>query len=56
VPISPLVARLAKAWENGLLFVSSVFRSSLPEVTQSRLEAIETHFGHGCLALWLNIP
>jgi hypothetical protein len=56
VPISPLVARLAKTWENGLRFVSSVFRSSLPEVTQSRLEAIEPHFGHRCLGPWLNIP
>src|SRR6266498_2448604 len=31
------------------IILNSVFRSSLPEVTQNRLEAIETHFGHRCL-------
>jgi len=32
------------------IILNSVFRSSLPEVTQSRLEAIEIHFGHCCLS------
>jgi DNA-binding transcriptional ArsR family regulator len=34
-------------WKNQII-LNSVFRSSLPEVTQSRLE-IETHFVHRCL-------